>query len=105
MRSQPLLPGFDSVADPAAAFDLPPQPMGQQCVGEVPRLITSGVIAAELGQPRHRVKRILTSRGDIRPAAVAGRTRLYHAATIARVRHELNAIDARRCRREATIDA
>lgn len=65
-----------------------------------PRLITSGVIAAELGVPLHRVLRILSTRRHIVPSAVAGTLRLYDQRAIAQVRHELNAIDARRCRRE-----
>jgi hypothetical protein len=65
----------------------------------VPRLITVGVIAAELRAPLHRVQRVLATRPHIRPAARAGTLRLYDRQAIAMVRHELNAIDARRCRR------
>ncbi len=61
----------------------------------IPSLITSGVIAAMLGDERHRVKRVLATREDLRPVAMAGRTRLYRPEVVARVRHELNAIDAR----------
>jgi len=59
------------------------------------RLITPGVIARELGVPLHRVLYVLRSR-DIEPVARAGTLRLYDNAAIARVRHELNAIDARK---------
>jgi hypothetical protein len=62
---------------------------------EVPQLITSGVIAAEVRAPLHRVLHILTTRRHIRPTARAGNLRLYDRATIAMVRHELSAIDAR----------
>ena len=64
-----------------------------------PRLITAGVIAAELREPLHRVLRVLATRQHIRPAARAGTLRLYDRRAVAMVRHELNAIDARRCRK------
>ncbi|MCH7808548.1 MAG: hypothetical protein IIB60_04935 [Planctomycetes bacterium] len=63
---------------------------------EAPTLVTVGVIAAELGIPVDRVYRILRARPHIRPRAYAGNTRLFDNAAIALVRHELNAIDARR---------
>ena len=65
-----------------------------------PQLITSGVIARNLDEPWHRVRRVLETRPDIQPAAYAGLTRLYTSHAIARVRHELNAIDARRSSRK-----
>ena len=65
----------------------------------IPKLITSGVIAAELRTPLHRVLRVLGTRPHIRPSALAGNLRLYDKRTVAMVRHELNAIDARRCRK------
>jgi hypothetical protein len=64
-----------------------------------PRLITAGVIAAELRQMLHRVLYVLRTRNYIRPAALAGNLRLYDRRAIAMVRHELNAIDARLCRK------
>jgi hypothetical protein len=64
-----------------------------------PRLITPGVIAAELSEPLHRVLHVLASRPHIRPSARAGTLRLYDRKAVAMVRHELNAIDARRCRK------
>jgi hypothetical protein len=57
------------------------------------------VIAAELGVPLHRVLHILATRRHIQPAARAGTLRLYDQRAVAMVRHELNAIDARRCRK------
>lgn len=63
-----------------------------------PNLRTSGVVAADLGQPLHRVLYILQTRPFIKPAARAGRLRLYDLDAVAKVRHELNAIDARRTR-------
>ena len=62
-----------------------------------PRLITAGVIATELCTPLHRVLHVLATRQHIRPSARAGRLRLYNRRAVAMVRHELNAIDARRC--------
>lgn len=60
-----------------------------------PKLTTPGVIAAELSEPLHRVLYILRTRPHIRPAARAGRLRLYSRSVVAIVRHELNSIDAR----------
>ena len=65
----------------------------------VPRLITAGVIASELRAPLHRVLRVLATRKHINPSARAGNLRLYDRRAVAMVRYELNAIDARRCRK------
>ncbi len=62
----------------------------------IPTLITAGVIAATLGEPLHRVLNVLRTREHLRPTARAGTLRLYNRHTVAMVRHELNAIDARR---------
>ncbi|MBX3355253.1 MAG: hypothetical protein KF724_06105 [Phycisphaeraceae bacterium] len=62
-----------------------------------PRLVTPGVIARELRAPLHRVLYVLTTRRHVRPKARAGAIRLYAEDAIAQVRHELAAIDARRC--------
>jgi hypothetical protein len=64
-----------------------------------PRLITPGVIAEELHTPLHRVLRVLATRPHIQPCARAGTLRLYDRKAVAMVRHELNAIDARRCQK------
>jgi hypothetical protein len=64
-----------------------------------PRLITPGVIASELRVPLHRVLHVLATRPHITPSARAGTLRLYDRRAVAMVRHELNAIDARRCRK------
>ena len=61
-----------------------------------PALVTVGVISAELGIRVDRVCHILRTRPNIQPRAYAGNTRLFDNAAIAQVRHELNAIDARR---------
>lgn len=58
-------------------------------------LDTPGRIAAKLGVPLHRVQYIIRSRG-VEPSAYAGRLRLFNREAVARIRHELNAIDARR---------
>lgn len=60
-----------------------------------PKLRTPGVLAAELGEPLHRILYILRSRPHIRPTARAGRLRLYDREAVALVRYELNTIDAR----------
>ena len=44
----------------------------------------------------HRVLYVLRTRGHITPLARAGRLRLYDREAVALIRHELNAIDARR---------
>jgi len=62
----------------------------------IPRLNTTGRIAATLGVPAHRVAYILTTRPHIKPSALAGRVKLYDRRAVAQIRHELNAIDARR---------
>jgi hypothetical protein len=64
-----------------------------------PRLITPGVIASELRVPLHRVLHVLATRQHIFPSARAGTLHLYDRRAVAMVRHELNAIDARRCRK------
>jgi hypothetical protein len=49
--------------------------------------------------PLHRVLRVLATRPHIQPSARAGNLRLYDKRAVALVRHELNTIDARRCRK------
>ncbi|MCL4743294.1 MAG: hypothetical protein KJZ54_13950 [Phycisphaerales bacterium] len=61
-----------------------------------PPLLTAGRIAEAVDEPLHRVLHVLQTRGHIKPAARAGTLRLYKRDAIAQVRHELNAIDARR---------
>jgi hypothetical protein len=72
----------------------------ERIMGEPPKLITPGVIAAELGEPLHRILHVLGTRRHIRPTARAGTLRLYDRRAMAMVRHELNAIAARRCQKE-----
>ena len=61
-----------------------------------PQLITAGVLASKLRVPLHRVLYVLRTKRHIPPAARAGRLRLYDRAAVAQIRHELNAMDARR---------
>ncbi len=72
--------------------------------GPVPTLRSPGVVATDLREPLHRVVYVLRTRGHIRPSAIAGRMRLYDREAIALIRHELNAIDARRAGREGGGD-
>jgi hypothetical protein len=67
-------------------------------------LLTPGRIAMELGVDLHRVTYILATREYIAPRAKAGILRLYDRRALAMVRHELNAIDARRARKGASND-
>lgn len=62
----------------------------------IPTLVTPGVIAREIHEPLHRVLHVLRTRQYIRPLARAGTLRLYDRRAVAMVRHELNAINARR---------
>jgi hypothetical protein len=70
---------------------------------DTPKLDTTGRIAGKLGVPLHRITYIIASRG-IEPAAFAGRLRLYDREAVAIIRHELNAIDARRCNGGEGVD-
>lgn len=63
------------------------------------QLITPGVIAKAVGVDLHVVLHILRTRRHIRPVARAGRIRLFGSDAVAQVRHEISAIEARRCRR------
>ena len=62
----------------------------------VPILLTPGKIADEVGASLQRVLYVLSTRRHILPAARAGTLRLYDRQAVALIRHELNAIDARR---------
>lgn len=64
-------------------------------IHETTRMPTLGVIASELGQPLHRIAYIVRTRG-IRPVARAGNLRLFDRHAKARIRYELNKIDAQR---------
>ncbi|MEO0630412.1 MAG: hypothetical protein AAFY46_06755 [Planctomycetota bacterium] len=60
-----------------------------------PSLRTPGVIARDLGHPLHRVQYILNTRPHIRPAARAGRVRLYDLEAVEAIRVEIERIVAR----------
>ena len=62
----------------------------------VPSLLTPGRIAEQLGVSLPRVTYILATRRHIQPSARAGCLRLFDRHAVAQVRHELNAIEARR---------
>jgi hypothetical protein len=64
----------------------------------VPSLLTPGRIADELGVSLPRVLYVPSTRSHIRPSARAGTLRLFDRQAVVLVRHELNAIDARRNR-------
>ena len=61
----------------------------------VPQLMTTGRIAQQLGQPVYRVAYVIATR-RISESARAGTLRLFDRQAMARIRHELNAMDARR---------
>ena len=67
--------------------------------GSIPSLLTPGRLADEVGAPLHRVLYVLHTRLHIQPVARAGTLRLFDRAAIAKIHHELHAIDARRCRK------
>ncbi len=62
----------------------------------IPQLRTPGVLAADIGEPLHRVLYVLRTRPHIKPKANAGRLRLYDRDAVDLLRHELNMIEARR---------
>lgn len=68
----------------------------------VPKPWKPGVVAVELGEPLHRIVYALRTRPHIRPKAYAGVVRLFDNAAITEVRHQINAIDARRTARRAS---
>jgi hypothetical protein len=57
------------------------------------QLVTAGDIAARLRQPLRRVLWVLATRPHIRPAARAGRTRVYSTSAVALVQDEIDRID------------
>jgi len=59
----------------------------------IPKLITPGVIAEQLGKPLHRILYILRTRPQISPLARAGTLRLYDREAVTAVEQELNEID------------
>ncbi len=63
-------------------------------------LKTVGRMATILGVSVHQVAYVLRTRPHIQHSAVAGKLRLFDARAVAQVRHELNAIAARRLARQ-----
>ena len=64
-------------------------------VDRVPKLATVGEVAKALGVPVRRVEYVVRSR-SISPRATAGGLRCFDDQAIARIRHAITAIDARR---------
>ena len=62
----------------------------------VPKLATIGEIGKLLNVPPRRIEYVLRSRPQIQPRATAAGARCFDDDAIAQIRHELNAIDARR---------
>ena len=60
-----------------------------------PKLDTVGRIADRYGVALHRVQYVVRAKG-ITPTATAGRLRLFDSEAVARIRYELNLMDARR---------
>ncbi len=60
------------------------------------KLLTTGLLAEKLGRPVHQVNYVLATRHHIKPAALAGKARLYDLKAMALLRHELNTMDAQR---------
>ena len=56
--------------------------------------LTVGEIARRLGAPLHRVEYILRTRRQVRPAARAGKTRIYSEDDLQFIASELRRIDA-----------
>ncbi len=67
------------------------------------QLLTPGKIAVRIGAPLHRVVYVLRTRPHIRPSAISGSIRVYDREAESMIRHELSAIDARRCRKRELV--
>lgn len=74
---------------------------------QLPRILTAGLIATQLGVTRDRVAHILKTRPHIAHRYRVGNTRirLYDSDVVALVRQELNAIDARQAHRDEAGDS
>jgi len=64
------------------------------------KLLTVGRIAELLKVRVSRISYLIRNRPEIQPVAWAGNARLFNHDDLARIRHELNAIDARQAARE-----
>ena len=62
---------------------------------EISELRTTGGICEDLGEPFHRVRRVIHTR-DIQHVATAGIAKLYDAAAIQAIRTALSEIDGRK---------
>lgn len=66
------------------------------------RLNTIGRLAEKLRQPVHRIEYLIRTRPHIQHVARAGNARLYDEHVVRLLRHELNAIDARKASGETS---
>lgn len=57
------------------------------------RLFSLGEIAKQLRQREHRIRFVIESRG-IEPNAIAGHVRVWSGEDVARIKAEIDAIDA-----------
>ena len=71
---------------------------------QVPKLLSIGVVADSLGTTPARIAYLIRSR-RIPPSALAGNTRLFTSRDMARLRHEINSIDARRSAKRAATES
>ena len=69
---------------------------------KVPNLRTVGVLATEVGEPLHRVLYVLRTRPQIRPAARAGRLRLYDSDAVEQVRSAIRLMAGEDCTAEVS---
>ncbi len=70
----------------------------------VPKLATIGEVVKLLDVSPHRIEYVLRTRPHIRPRAMAAGVRCFDDGAIAQIRHELNAIAARRAGRNGGRD-
>lgn len=76
--------------------------LNEQACNMTVKLLTTGLIAEKLRTTPERI-RYIALRRMIEASAMAGNTKLYDNAALARIRYELNAIDAKRAvRKEVT---
>ena len=69
-----------------------------------PRVNTIGQISTRLKCSVHQVAYVLRTRPHIQPTAIAGTARLFTEDQVAMIRHELNAIAARRVHKSIGVE-
>ena len=75
--------------------DTNPPANEERIMNDLPELLTVGRLARLLDQPEHRIRYLLETR-NIEPRARAGGKRVYDKTAMARLRYELNRLDARK---------